>query len=98
MLRVPRSSVTFEPSPNFGNLVSRDSLHVQSNMEGGWWVRRHGSRRAIRSLPTKGEAIRLARKIARKWKTDFAIHGRDGWVEAIVSYASDPKPSKKVGR
>jgi hypothetical protein len=98
MLRSPRRPITFEPSPNYGNWVSNDTLHVQTNMDGGWSVRWHGSRRSIRKLSTKSEALRLARKIARKWKTEFAIHGRDGWVESVVSYASNTRSAKKASR
>lgn len=98
MLRSPGSLITSEPWPSYGNLVPRDSLHVQSNMEGGWWVRRHRSLRAIRNFPTKSEAIRLARRLARKWKTEFAIHARDGSVESVVSYSDDTFSSKTSSR
>lgn len=98
MLRSPRSSVAFEPSPNFGNWVSTNTLRVHTNMDGGWSVRRHGSRRSIRKFATKSEAVRLARKIARKWKADFVIHGHDASVVAVVSYADDVKHSRSARR
>jgi hypothetical protein len=98
MLRSPRRPIKFEPSPNYGKWVSPDTLHVQTNMDGGWSVRWHGSRRSIRKFSTKKEALRLARRIARKWKTEFAIHGHDGWVESVVSYEVKARPSKKESR
>lgn len=91
-----RPAISFEPSPDFGKGLCDGTLHVHTNMDGGWSVRWHGSRRSIRKFSTKKEAIRLARKIARKWKTEFAIHGHDASVESVVSYEKKDVPSKKA--
>lgn len=95
MLRSTQSTVTLETSPDVVSRLTRDTLHVHRNMQGGWQVRRHGSVRSLRNFKERADAIRLARQLARKWKGDLAVHGRDGMVETFVSYGPHPKWSKK---
>ena len=61
---------------------------------GRWAVKGDGSRRASRVVGTRGEAIEVARRIARNQGTDVVIHGRDGEARELDSYGNDPFPPR----
>ncbi len=59
-----------------------------------WSVRRAGASKASGVFATQKEAIRKAREIAKKQKTELYIHGRDGRIRDRDSYGNDPHPPK----
>jgi hypothetical protein len=66
--------------------VKRKDLHVVPY--GGWWlVRTTGSLRARRRFGTKGEAIALARGLAKQAGARLFIHRDDGMVSSHADYS-----------
>jgi hypothetical protein len=61
---------------------------------GKWAVKGAGSQRATRVTPTKEEALRVARDIARRQGSDVVIHGADGRIQDKDSYGNDPFPPR----
>jgi len=61
---------------------------------GKWRVRRAGATRASGIYETQEEAVRIARDLARKNKTDLYIHGWDGLIREREVYGADSIPSK----
>ncbi len=60
-------------------------LHVVSRGK-KWAVRKTGNVRVTRRFETQQEAIKAARKIARKQGSVVYIHGRDGQIHARNSF------------
>lgn len=60
----------------------------------GWAVTREGSKRATSVHPTQKAAADAGRAAARKDKTEFVLHGRDGQIRQKDSYGHDPSPPK----
>ena len=65
---------------------------------GRWAVKSDGSQRASRVVGTRGEAIEVARRIARNQGTDVVIHGNEGEPCEVDSYGSDPFPPRNGTR
>jgi hypothetical protein len=57
---------------------------------GQWAVLGAGNSNVTRVFATQREAVSLARKIARKQRTDLVIHRSDGRIRDKNSYGSDP--------
>lgn len=60
----------------------------------GWAIKGAGSERATKVVETQGEAIGIARGIARNQQSELLIHGENGRIRARDSYGSDPFPPK----
>lgn len=58
-----------------------------------WAVRGAANRRATRVLPSRREAIAVAREIARNQRTNLVIHGPDGRIREKTSFAAKSVPS-----
>lgn len=58
-----------------------------------WAIRGAGSARATEIVPTKAEAVSLAREISRNQGTELIVHGRDGKIQSRDSHG-DPFPPK----
>lgn len=71
----------------------KPAVHVVPH-EGGWAVKREGSERAARVYKTQREAEQYGRELAKKDKTEFVLHGRDGKIRDKDSYGSDPFPPR----
>jgi hypothetical protein len=61
---------------------------------GRWAVKRAGSRRASSTHDTQAQAERAGRSRAKRGKTEFLLHGRDGQIRERDSYGHDPNPPK----
>lgn len=57
---------------------------------GKWGVLSAGATRASSLHPTQGEAIEIAREIARSNRTELYIHGKDGRIRERSSFGNDP--------
>jgi hypothetical protein len=60
----------------------------------GWAVMREGNQRASSVHRTQKEAEKAGRQAARKDKTEFFLHNRQGRIRERDSYGSDPRSSK----
>jgi Uncharacterized protein conserved in bacteria (DUF2188) len=67
------------------------SQHVIPS-NGQWAVRGAGNRRDTAVFRTQGDAVRLARELARRQHGELVIHGRDGRIREKSSYAADAPP------
>jgi uncharacterized protein (TIGR02271 family) len=65
-------------------------VHV-SLRDNGWAVVREGNDRATSVHPTQAEAAKAGRDIARRDRTGFMLHGRDGRIRERSDYNQDPK-------
>ncbi len=60
----------------------------------GWAVRGEGNERVTSVHDTQGEAIEVAREIARNQESELLVHGRDGRIRERDSYGNDPFPPR----
>jgi Uncharacterized protein conserved in bacteria (DUF2188) len=66
--------------------------HVITNLAGGWSVHASGASRASRRFDKQSDAVRYARDLARRERTDLYVHRRDGTVSRRDSYGDDRSP------
>lgn len=74
-------------------MADKKSVHVVPHEE-GWAVTREGSQRASSVHQTQGDAAQVGRATARREKTEFYLHNRDGQIREKDSYGGDPHPPK----
>jgi uncharacterized protein (TIGR02271 family) len=72
-------------------MANKPSVHVLPRDE-GWAVVREGKERATSVHPTQAEAAKAGREIARKDRTAFLLHAKDGHVRDRSDYGEDPSP------
>ena len=72
--------------------MPREEHHVVPNPDGGWDVKRSGSKRASAHTKTKKEAVDKARKMSIRNKTELVIHNTDGKISNSDSHGNDPCP------
>jgi hypothetical protein len=60
----------------------------------GWAVRREGAQRLSSTHATQAEAIAACRGTAKRERTEFLLHGRDGQIRERDTYGNDPFPPK----
>lgn len=73
--------------------MSKKNQHVVPN-ESGWGIKGEGNSRLTKILPTKNEALEVARTIAKNQGVELFIHGKDGKIQDRDSYGIDPCPPK----
>ena len=73
--------------------TKKKPVHVTPR-DDGWAVIREGNQRASSVHHTQKEAEKVGREAARKDKTEFFLHSRQGQIRKRDSYGSDPRPSK----
>mgnify|MGYP006283606683 FL=1 len=61
---------------------------------GKWQVKGAGNSKATKKFKTQKQAIKKARKIAKKQNSEVVIHGKDGKIRDKDSYGNDPHPPK----
>jgi hypothetical protein len=76
-----------------GRDIVKGPVHVTPR-EDGWAVKREGNERASSVHPTQREAEQKGRQIARKDKTEFFLHNKQGQIRERDSYGNDPYPPK----
>lgn len=74
--------------------MSRETLHIVKNRDGGWAVKKGGSSRATKIYDTQERAIAHGRRIAKSLKAEIYIHGKDGRIRQKDSYRLISHPSK----
>lgn len=60
----------------------------------GWGVRGQGNDRLTVIKPTKADAEKAGRDIAKSQGSELVIHGRDGKIQDKDSFGHDPCPPK----
>lgn len=78
--------------------MAKKDQHVVPSTSGGWAVRKTGAERASKVFPTQGEAIKHARQVAKKERSELYIHKKDGTIRGRDSYGNDPFPPKDKKR
>ena len=74
--------------------MSRNKLHVVTSPQGTWPVKQEGAKTPIAEGRTQGEAIKIARGIARtNQPSQVLIHGEDGRIREEYTYGNDPERS-----
>jgi len=76
-----------------GKGSKKPGVHVTPRPD-GWAVIREGNKKASSVLPNQEQAEKKGRNIARKDKTEFYLHNKQGQVRERDSYGSDPYPPK----
>lgn len=74
--------------------MSKKGQHVVPSTKGGWAVRQSGAERASKVFDTQVAAVKHARTVAKKAKTELYVHGRDGTIRERNSYGNDPYPPR----
>ena len=74
--------------------MSKKSQHVVPATKGGWAVRQSGADRASKVFDTQQAAVKHARVVAKKEKSELYIHGKDGTIREKNSYGNDPYPPR----
>ncbi|MDQ3766286.1 MAG: DUF2188 domain-containing protein [Actinomycetota bacterium] len=73
--------------------MPKKNIHVTPHGD-KWAVKREGSSRASSVHNTQNEAEQKGRQAARKDKTEFYLHNRQGQIRERDSYGNDPNPPK----
>lgn len=60
----------------------------------GFAVKGAGNEKATRVVGTQGEAINIAREIAKNQSSEMFIHRPNGQIRERNSYGNDPHPPK----
>lgn len=60
----------------------------------GFAVKGAGNEKATRVVSTQGEAIKIAREIAKNQESELFIHRPNGQIRSRDSYGNDPFPPK----
>lgn len=68
-------------------------VHVTPRAQ-GWAVVREGNSKASWLYETQGEAEMAGREAARRDRTEFLLHGKDGRIRERDSYGRDPYPPR----
>jgi hypothetical protein len=74
--------------------MAKKGQHVVPSTSGGWAVRKTGAERASKVFPTQQDAIKHARQVAKKEKSELYVHKKDGTIRERDSYGRDPFPPK----
>ena len=67
------------------------NIHVVPRND-GWAVRKEGTSRATSIHQTQRDAVDAAREMARSWRSELIIHGRDGRIRDRDRYSPDRTP------
>ena len=62
----------------------------------GWGVKMEGRRKNTFITLTKGQAIEIGRKIAKKEKCELIIHNKEGKINDSDSFGNDPFPARDM--
>ena len=71
----------------------KPGIHVTPR-DDGWAVFKEGNKKATSVHPTQKQAEDKGRNIARKDKTEFYLHNKQGEIRKRDSYGHDPFPPR----
>jgi uncharacterized protein YdaT len=75
----------FLKSSRSGNRKKTHHQHVVPHTD-GWAVRAEGNKRVTAVYKYQEQAIRKAKRIAKKYKADVIIHRKDGTIRDRIGY------------
>jgi hypothetical protein len=61
---------------------------------GGWVVTASGANHPSQQFSRKEDAVLFGESVARQKKTGLIIHGRNGQIQDLDTYGSDPIPPR----
>lgn len=70
----------------------QNEVHVVPNPNGGWDVKQNG--RVLAHFVLQSDAKTKGIEVAKRYNTEFFLHGRDGKIIERNSYGNDPYPPK----
>jgi hypothetical protein len=70
------------------------SIHVVYNKKGGWDIKKSGVKTPAGHAKTKVAAVKKARAMSKKAKTELVIHNKDGRIALKDSHGGDSRRSK----
>lgn len=65
------------------------ALHVVPQSD-GWVVTASGADQPTQQFARKEDAVQFGESVAKRKRTSLIIHGRDGKIQDIDAYGSDP--------
>lgn len=71
----------------------KKNQHVVPNND-KWAIKGEGNSKYTKITQTQGEAIEIAREIARNQQSELVIHRKDGTIRDKDSYGNDPCPPR----
>lgn len=74
--------------------MSKKSVHVVPNPNGGWSVKKDNASRASKTFDTQKDAVEYGKNISKNAGGEFIVHGRDGMIKRSSSYGKDPNPPR----
>lgn len=75
-------------------MASKKTNHVVPSKGSGWAVKKSGASKVSRKFETKEKAVKYAKEISKKEKTELYIHKKDGMIQNKNSYGNDPMPPR----
>jgi hypothetical protein len=67
---------------------------VPNKTNGGWDVKKGGSKKASKHANNKKDAEKIARKISKNQNSELIIHKKDGTIQRKDSHGEDSFPPK----
>ena len=75
--------------------MTRKAVHIVPNStQGGWNVKKEGTKRASALTETKAEAVKLGRVMSQRSGSELVVLGRDGKIQRSDSHGQDPCPPR----
>ena len=74
--------------------MPKKNQHVVPAPGGKWGVRGEGNEKLTKVTDTQGQAIDVAREIAKNQGSEVVTHRPDGKIRDKDSYGHDPHPPK----
>ncbi len=74
-------------------MPKKKNIHIVPK-DGGWEVKREGSKSPVSKHRTQAAADKKARPMARRDRVELVTHGRDGKIRDKDSFGNDPNPPK----
>ena len=69
------------------------ALHVVPK-SGAWVVTASGASQPTQQFSRKEDAVQFGESVAKRKRTSLIIHGRDGKIQDIGAYGTDPLPPR----
>jgi len=74
-------------------MAKKPAQHIVPH-DGGWAVRKEGSKRVTSEHRTKAEAETVGRAIAVNQGAELVVHREDGTIQRRDSHGNDPFPPR----
>ncbi len=68
------------------------NIHISKNNFGGWKAQQEKTNSPLSNFQTQKEAINFGTRVAKNYKSEIIIHGRDGKIREKNTFGNDPFP------